>query len=151
MLRLRLNSSRLLTKRALIKSSALIFARNKPDIKLFSSNSFTNKVKVNLNMFCPMKCVWWNSEGLGDPAKHLFISEKIREHKLDFMILLETCMSNFSVIFIGICLTGLTTYGIAWPLTVGLVVFSLALTWKHYQSKKWRQVISMLSFSLSLS
>jgi hypothetical protein len=115
MLRLRLNSSRLLTKRALIKSSALIFARNKPDIKLFSSNSFTNKVKVNLNMFCPMKGVWWHSEGLGDLAKHLLISETIHEHKLDFMILLETGRSNFSAIFVGIYLRGLTTYGIASP------------------------------------
>jgi hypothetical protein len=43
-----------------------------------------------------MKGVWWNSEGLGDPAKYLFISETIREHKLDFIILLETGRSNFS-------------------------------------------------------
>jgi hypothetical protein len=43
-----------------------------------------------------MKGVWWNSEGLGDPAKHLFINETIREHKLDFIIILETGRSNFS-------------------------------------------------------
>jgi hypothetical protein len=47
-----------------------------------------------------MKGVWWNSECLGDPAKHHFISETIREHKLDFIILLETGRSNFLAPFL---------------------------------------------------
>jgi hypothetical protein len=32
----------------------------------------------------------WNSEGFRDTAKHLFVSETIRERKLDFVALLET-------------------------------------------------------------
>jgi exonuclease III len=43
----------------------------------------------------------WNSEGFGDTAKHLFIKETIREHKLDFLALLETGRSNFSVPFLN--------------------------------------------------
>lgn len=41
----------------------------------------------------------WNSEGFGDPAKHRFVIESIREHRLDFIALLETDMSNFTVQF----------------------------------------------------
>jgi hypothetical protein len=44
--------------------------------------------------------VWWNLEGLGDPAKHLFISETIRQDKLDFIILLEMGRYNFSKPFL---------------------------------------------------
>jgi hypothetical protein len=47
-----------------------------------------------------MKGVWWNSEGLGDTATHWFISETIREHKLYFIILLETGRSSFTAHFV---------------------------------------------------
>jgi hypothetical protein len=44
-----------------------------------------------------MKGIWWNIEGLGDPAKKVFIHETMREQKLDFIILLDTGRSNFSI------------------------------------------------------
>jgi exonuclease III len=43
----------------------------------------------------------WNCEGFGDPAKHFFVQEAIREHKLDFLALLETGRSNFSIPFLN--------------------------------------------------
>ena len=42
----------------------------------------------------------WNSEGFRDPAKHLLVQESIREHKLDFIALLETGRSNFAIPFL---------------------------------------------------
>jgi hypothetical protein len=49
-----------------------------------------------------MKGVWTLVE-LGRvrrSGKHLFISETVREHKLDFIILLETGISNYSAPFL---------------------------------------------------
>jgi hypothetical protein len=43
----------------------------------------------------------WNSEGFRDTGKHLFVSEAIREHRLDFIALLETGRSNFTVPFLS--------------------------------------------------
>jgi exonuclease III len=43
----------------------------------------------------------WNSEGFRDPGKHLFVTEAIKEHKLDFIALLETGRSNFTVNFLS--------------------------------------------------
>jgi exonuclease III len=43
----------------------------------------------------------WNSEGFKDTAKHLFVKEAIREHRLDFIALLETGRSNFSITFLN--------------------------------------------------
>src|SRR6266498_1813939 len=42
----------------------------------------------------------WNSEGFRDPAKHLFVRESIREHRLDFIALLEMGRSNFAIPFL---------------------------------------------------
>ena len=42
----------------------------------------------------------WNPEGFCDPTKHLFVRESIREHRLDFIALLETSRSNFVVPFL---------------------------------------------------
>ena len=42
----------------------------------------------------------WNSEGFRDPGKHLFVKESIRDHRLDFIALLETGRSNFTVPFL---------------------------------------------------
>src|SRR5207253_1247063 len=42
----------------------------------------------------------WNSEGFRDPAKHLFVQESIRDHRLDFIALLETGRSSFAVPFL---------------------------------------------------
>jgi hypothetical protein len=47
-----------------------------------------------------MRGLIWNSEGIRDTGKHLFISETIREQKLDFITLLETGRSNFSSSFL---------------------------------------------------
>jgi exonuclease III len=48
-----------------------------------------------------LKGLNWNSEGFKDTAKHLFVKEAIREHKLDFIALLETGRSNFSIPFLN--------------------------------------------------
>jgi hypothetical protein len=32
-----------------------------------------------------MKGCFWNGDGFGDLAKHAFVRETIREHKLDFL------------------------------------------------------------------
>src|SRR6266540_4912302 len=42
----------------------------------------------------------WNLDGFRDPAKHLLVQESIREHHLDFIALLETGRSNFTVPFL---------------------------------------------------
>jgi hypothetical protein len=43
-----------------------------------------------------MKVSFWNGEGFGDPAKHRFVKDTIRENRLDFFAILETGWSNFS-------------------------------------------------------
>ena len=43
----------------------------------------------------------WNSDGFRDPGKHLFVKESIREHRLDFLAILETGRSNFTVPFLS--------------------------------------------------
>jgi exonuclease III len=48
-----------------------------------------------------LKGMSWNSEGFKDPGKHLFVKEAIREHRLDFIALLETGRSNFSKSFLN--------------------------------------------------
>jgi hypothetical protein len=47
-----------------------------------------------------MKGMWWNSDGFADTAKHCFIHETIREHKLDFVVFMETGRANFSAPFL---------------------------------------------------
>ena len=42
-----------------------------------------------------MRGIFWNTHGLGDRGKHIAIHELVREHKLDFIALLETGRSNF--------------------------------------------------------
>jgi hypothetical protein len=48
-----------------------------------------------------MKGCIWNSDRFGDSAKHSFVHETIREHKLDFFATLETGRSNFSIPFLN--------------------------------------------------
>ena len=43
-----------------------------------------------------MKGVFWNSRGLGDLAKHNYISKIAREQRLDFIAIMETRRSSFS-------------------------------------------------------
>ena len=43
-----------------------------------------------------MKGMIWNSDGLGDLAKHSLIHETVRDQKLDFVAILETGRSNFA-------------------------------------------------------
>jgi hypothetical protein len=54
-----------------------------------------------------LKGLFWNSDGFGEIAKHLFVKETLREHKLDFIALLETGRSNFSVPFLKKLANGL--------------------------------------------
>jgi hypothetical protein len=48
-----------------------------------------------------MKALIWNSEGLRDTGKHLFIKETIREQNLDLVAFLETGRSNFATPFLS--------------------------------------------------
>jgi hypothetical protein len=48
-----------------------------------------------------MKGCFWNGDGFGDKAKHMFVRETIREHKLDFFAILETGQSSFSALFLN--------------------------------------------------
>ena len=43
-----------------------------------------------------MKGIFWNCRGLGDLAKHNYLSHLSREHRLDFIALMETGRSAFS-------------------------------------------------------
>lgn len=43
-----------------------------------------------------MRGSFWNSDGFGDPAKHLAVNDMIREHKLDFLAILETGRPSFA-------------------------------------------------------
>jgi hypothetical protein len=57
--------------------------------------------------FFIMHAIFWNSDGFGDLAKHFFVRETIREHKLDFFAILETRRSNFSSPFLEHLAAGL--------------------------------------------
>jgi hypothetical protein len=43
----------------------------------------------------------WNGVGFRDPGKHIFVKESIRDFRLDFIALLETGRSNFTVPFLA--------------------------------------------------
>jgi len=43
-----------------------------------------------------MKGLYWNSRGLSDLAKYRYISEAIRDHKLDFVAIMETRKQDMS-------------------------------------------------------
>jgi exonuclease III len=48
-----------------------------------------------------MRGIFWNSGGFRDSAKHIFVNETIREHKLDFFAILESGRDNFSTPFLN--------------------------------------------------
>jgi exonuclease III len=58
-----------------------------------------------------IKGIIWNLGVFEDTAKHLFVKEAIREHKLDFIALLETGRSNFSIPFLNQLAAG---YNFSW-------------------------------------
>ena len=43
-----------------------------------------------------MKGFYWNSRGLSDLAKYRYISDAIRDHKLDFVAVMETGKQDMS-------------------------------------------------------
>jgi hypothetical protein len=43
-----------------------------------------------------MKGIFWNSRGLSDLAKYRYISEAVRDHKLDFLAIMETGKHDMS-------------------------------------------------------
>ena len=43
----------------------------------------------------PIKGVFWNSRGLGDLAKHRYLSDMVREEQINFIALMETGRDNF--------------------------------------------------------
>jgi hypothetical protein len=61
-----------------------------------------------------MKGWFWNGDGFGDLAKHYFVRETIREHKLDFFAILETGRSSFSGPFLIIFQEDLILLGTAY-------------------------------------
>jgi hypothetical protein len=48
-----------------------------------------------------MKDIIWNAGGFRDPTKHPVVHETIREHRLDFFIVIETRRELFYVPFIN--------------------------------------------------
>ena len=48
-----------------------------------------------------LKGLFWNSEGIRDPNKCLFIQEIIRDERLEFIALSETGRSNFETPFLN--------------------------------------------------
>jgi exonuclease III len=48
-----------------------------------------------------MKGAFWNSGGFRDSAKHIFVSETIRDFKLDFFAISESGRDNFSAPFLN--------------------------------------------------
>jgi exonuclease III len=44
-----------------------------------------------------MKGIFWNSNGLRDPAKHRFLFETTRENNLDFISILETKRKDITI------------------------------------------------------
>ena len=54
-----------------------------------------------------MKGCFWNCDGFGDTAKHWFIHESIRNHKLDFIAVQETGRGNFAAPFLRFLAAGL--------------------------------------------
>ena len=54
-----------------------------------------------------MKGIIWNSDGFGDTAKHLAVNELVREHKLDFMGIIEPGRSSFATPFLNFLAAGL--------------------------------------------
>ena len=58
-----------------------------------------------------MKGSFWNSGGFRDTAKHLVVSETIRDFKLDFFAILETGRDNFAAPFLKNLAPGLILCG----------------------------------------
>jgi hypothetical protein len=57
--------------------------------------------RKNLIAMEGLRGLTWNSEGIRDPGKHLFVKEAILEHRLDFIALLEVGRSNFTIPFLS--------------------------------------------------
>jgi hypothetical protein len=54
-----------------------------------------------------MKGFIWNSDGFGDPAKHLAIKEAVREFNMDFVVISETGRGSFLVPFLANLVAGM--------------------------------------------
>jgi len=63
-----------------------------------------------------MKGIFWNSRGLSDLAKYKYISDTIKDHKLDFVAVMETgnkvCLDRILTVYMG----ARTSYGTVSPL-----------------------------------
>ena len=62
-----------------------------------------------------MKGFYWNSRGLSDLAKYRYISDAIRDHKLDFVAVMETgkqdmSRSNLNRLFGGADLSSIVSH-----------------------------------------
>ena len=71
-----------------------------------------------------MRGMFWNSDGLGDTAKHLTITESVRDNKLDFVVLSETGRSNFSTPFLNKLAGG---FQYEWFVLIGINSVTLAV------------------------
>ena len=54
-----------------------------------------------------MRGMIWNSGGFGDNAKHLALSEFIKDYKLDFVAIIETGRASFATHFLKFLAGGL--------------------------------------------
>ena len=65
------------------------------------------KTKTEEEAMLGLKGLFWNSEGLCDPNKHIFIQEMIMDERLDFIALSEAGRSNFATLFLNHLASGI--------------------------------------------
>ena len=70
-----------------------------------------------------MKGVFWNSRGLGDLAKHRFLSDLVKEEQISFIALSEIGTDDFPDRILKNLCAGGTSFGIVWPHMVDLEAF----------------------------
>jgi hypothetical protein len=65
-----------------------------------TKNSKKKSRNINKKIGCPMRGVFWNSDGFRDPMKHRFVSDLSKEQTLSFIAILETMRKSFSDSFL---------------------------------------------------
>jgi hypothetical protein len=69
-----------------------------------------------------MKGVFWNSRGLGDLAKHRFLSELVKEEQINFIALSETGRDSFPDHVLKIFVEDMISFVTLWHPMAGLGV-----------------------------
>jgi hypothetical protein len=77
------------------KKQVWVYKKKVKESKIPCRRSKRQKIRTK------MKGCFWNGDSVGDLAKHSFVHESIREHKLYFFAILETGRSRFSRPFLN--------------------------------------------------